>query len=89
MATSNTIFDLNANIHCTKLKTICQRESQNQTAIYSVFEIICICSDAGFDQNLSSSSAGNKIVLVFLILGGSTFDVSLFDMKKDDLQLAI
>ncbi|KAL8101518.1 hypothetical protein AgCh_033427 [Apium graveolens] len=36
----------------------------------------------GLDQNLTSSSAGEKIVLVF-DLGGGTFDVSLLKIKKD------
>ncbi|KAL8101519.1 hypothetical protein AgCh_033428 [Apium graveolens] len=36
----------------------------------------------GLDQNLTSSSAGEKIVLIF-DLGGGTFDVSLLKIKKD------
>ncbi|KAK1380211.1 putative mediator of RNA polymerase II transcription subunit 37c [Heracleum sosnowskyi] len=40
----------------------------------------------GLDQKLTSSSAGEKTVLIF-DLGGGTFDVSLLKIKKDNFEV--
>ncbi|XP_017245785.1 heat shock cognate 70 kDa protein [Daucus carota subsp. sativus] len=40
----------------------------------------------GLDKQLTSSSAGEKVVLIF-DLGGGTFDVSLLKIKKDNVKV--
>ncbi|KAL8157577.1 hypothetical protein AgCh_002331 [Apium graveolens] len=40
----------------------------------------------GIDKNLTSSSAGEKVVPIF-DLGGGTFDVSLLKIKKDNFEV--